>query len=77
MNELPVHNQRLLLTAREAAKMLSISERSLWSLTKSGQIAVVKIGSSKRYSIHDIERFIANQTQYETTARSTQAKDDA
>ena len=59
-------NQRLLVTAREAAKLLSISERTLWSLTKAGSIAVVKIGGSKRYALNDLERFIANQTQHET-----------
>lgn len=38
-----------LLVAREAASLLSISERSLWTLTNSGQIPVVRIGRSLRY----------------------------
>jgi excisionase family DNA binding protein len=57
---------KLLLTSREAAELLSISERTLWTLTKAGSIAVVKIGGSKRYAISDLERFIANQTRHET-----------
>ncbi len=68
MNDKPfsLNYPKMLLTSREAAELLSISERTLWTLTKTGSIAVVKIGGSKRYSISDLERFIANQTHQET-----------
>jgi excisionase family DNA binding protein len=62
----PPNHPKMLLTSREAAELLSISERTLWTLTKAGSIAVVKIGGSKRYAISDLERFIANQTHHET-----------
>ncbi len=39
----------LLLTPRQAARELAISERKLWQLTKDGMIPVVKLGRSARY----------------------------
>ena len=45
----------LLLTSREAAKALSISERTLWTLTKAGLVQVVRIGRAVRYSLADLE----------------------
>lgn len=68
--------RKMLLTSREAAKLLSISERSLWTLTKTGRIAVVKIGSSKRYAVNDLQRFIVEQTQFEIAEASTQGDKD-
>ncbi len=63
MNKPP---DKLLVSSREAAKLLSISERSLWTLTKTGQIACVRIGTAKRYAIAELERFITSaQTQPE------------
>ena len=53
---------RLLLTAREAAESLSISERKLWELTNCGVIKVVRIGRSVRYSRAALEDFIAEQS---------------
>jgi excisionase family DNA binding protein len=49
----------LLLTQREAAKMLSISERTLFSLRRGGLIKAVRIGiGGWRYSISELQRFI-------------------
>ena len=53
---------RLLLTARDAAAALSISERKLWQLSASGIIKVVRIGRSVRYSRVALEAFIAEQS---------------
>jgi len=36
--------EKLLVTAREAAKLLSISEKTLWTLTNRGGIQAVRIG---------------------------------
>lgn len=52
---------KLLVSPREAAQLLSICERTLWSLTKSGQIGCVRIGASKRYSLIELHRFIAQR----------------
>ncbi len=49
---------RLLVTSREAAKLLSISERTLWSLAHSGELKVLRIGRSVRYAVADIEEYI-------------------
>ena len=49
---------RLLLTVREAAQALSVSERSLWTLTRQGAIRCVRLGRSVRYSLEDLRAFI-------------------
>ena len=51
----------LLLTPREAAAALSISERSLWSLTASGDLPCVRIGRSKRYCVDELRSLIATR----------------
>lgn len=50
---------RLLLTSREAAKSLSICEKSLWNLTQPrGNLPAVKLGRAVRYDIADLQMFI-------------------
>lgn len=48
----------LLLTSREAAKLLKISARTLWHLTASGQLPAVRIGRSVRYDLEDLQSFV-------------------
>jgi hypothetical protein len=48
----------LLLTPREAARALAISERSLWSLTASGEVRCVRLGRAKRYAPADLRNYI-------------------
>jgi excisionase family DNA binding protein len=48
----------LLLTAREAAAALRISERSLWGLTQRGEVRAVRIGRTVRYDPRDLQSFI-------------------
>ncbi len=48
----------LLLSAREAAKRLSISERTLYTLSKTGQLPYVRVGSAKRFSVETIAKWI-------------------
>jgi excisionase family DNA binding protein len=60
----------LLIKPREAARMLSVSEKTLWTLTKGGVIPVVRVGErSVRYSVAALERWIAEQ-QIATNANS-------
>ena len=68
-------NDKLLLSSKEAAKLLSISERTLWTITNAGQIACVRILGAKRYARTDIEKFINQQT--ERTSSAPQQADDA
>lgn len=58
-NSTPV--PKLLLKAPEAAEVLSISERTLWALTASGEIPCVRIGRSVRYSVDDLREWIDRQ----------------
>lgn len=49
-----------LLTIREAAARLGISERKLWDLTMPrGPLPCVRIGQSVRYVPDDLDEFIA------------------
>lgn len=47
-----------LLQARDAARILSISERGLWSLAKSGKLKSVRIGRLVRFDVQDLAAFI-------------------
>jgi len=47
-----------LMTAREAAKYLNISERTLWALSDVGDLPRVQIGRAVRYDAADLEAFI-------------------
>ena len=48
----------LLLSPRDAAAKLSMSQRTLWALTASGEIPRVKIGRLVRYDPCDLRRWI-------------------
>ena len=47
-----------LLTAREAANLLRISERKLWQLTNCGEVPCVRLGRSVRYDARDLANWI-------------------
>lgn len=49
-----------LLTVREAADVLKISERTLWTLTNSGEVPSVRVGRSVRYDQNDLTEWIAS-----------------
>jgi excisionase family DNA binding protein len=51
----------LLLTAREAAQALAISERTLWTLTARGEITCIRIGRAVRYSAADLAAWIESR----------------
>jgi excisionase family DNA binding protein len=48
----------LLLTCREAARLLAVCEKTLWNLTRRGELPAVRIGGAKRYSLADLQAFI-------------------
>lgn len=60
MTEAPQTNQ-LLVTAKDAARMLSIGERTLARLTAAGEMPCVHIGKSLRYDVADLREFIARR----------------
>jgi excisionase family DNA binding protein len=54
----PAELQPMLLCSRDAAKLLGICERTLWTLTNKGEIPAVRIGQSCRYAPADLNRWI-------------------
>lgn len=52
-------HERLLVTAKEAAVLLAISERTLWQLTSDGDVPAIRLGRSVRYDLADLRAFIA------------------
>jgi predicted DNA-binding transcriptional regulator AlpA len=56
----PAH---LLLRPREAAKLLGISERTLWGYSRSGQLPEpIRVGNNVRYSIDQLREWIDSQS---------------
>jgi excisionase family DNA binding protein len=49
---------KLLLTAREAARALAVSERMLWGITKRGDLKCVRFGRAVRYDPRDLQQLI-------------------
>jgi len=52
-----------LLKPRDAAKVLAISERTLFTLTKNGELPAVRIGKTVRYAHAELAAFVRKQTQ--------------
>ena len=52
---------KLLLTARDAARALAVSDRKLWSLKASGEIPCVRVGRAVRYDPRDLVAWIDRQ----------------
>ena len=50
---------RIALNLRECAEALGVSERSIWSMVKSGKLQSFKVGRSVRISRLAIESFIS------------------
>ena len=50
-----------LVSPLDAAKLLKISERTLWKCTDLGELPRVKIGTCVRYHKDDLLRFIASK----------------
>ena len=57
MKEEPTLPVRL-IKAREAAKYLAVSEKTLWNLENEGKISAVRFGRTIRYALDDLDAFI-------------------
>lgn len=55
--------ERLTVNRREAAAMLGISERLLWTRTNAGEIPHVRIGSRVLYPVDELKQWLSDQTQ--------------
>lgn len=51
--------ERLLVDEVTAARLLSVSPRTLWQLAADGEVPVVRVRSAKRYSVADLQHWIA------------------
>ena len=47
-----------LLTTHQAANVLAISNRKLWTMTNRGEVRHVRIGRNVRYDIDDLHEWI-------------------
>lgn len=56
----------MLLTPRQAARALSISERTLWQRTKDGVIPSIKVGHLVRYCPDDLRNWIRRASKRES-----------
>jgi excisionase family DNA binding protein len=52
----------MLISASEAAKVLAVSPRTLYTLTQRGELACVKIGRCVRYAPDALQEFIQKNT---------------
>lgn len=55
------HEPPVLITEKEAARLLGCCERSVWQMRKDGKIRCVKIGTAVRYARSEIDRFVESQ----------------
>ncbi len=70
------NSKKLALRPREAAEMLSISERTLWALTKQGRIPCVKLGTGRGnavlYPVVELEKFLARMIEGTTSFKENE-----
>jgi hypothetical protein len=51
----------LLVNTREAARLLGISARLLWTLTNRGDVPCVRLGGAVRYRPESLQRLVARR----------------
>jgi excisionase family DNA binding protein len=62
--QIVVSDSRLLVPSRDAAKLLSICERTLWTLTNSGEMPCVRVRRSVLYSVEDLRAWVQSRRQF-------------
>jgi len=60
--------ERILLSPKEAAKSMGICERTLYALTRRGELPVIRIGRAVRYSTDDIKAWIKKSKKFSESA---------
>lgn len=50
---------KLLVDIPEAARLLSVCPRTVWTLKDRGELPTVRIGRSVRFRVADLEAFVA------------------
>jgi excisionase family DNA binding protein len=59
------NTQHNLLSMKEVAEMLSISQRTVWSMTNAGEIPCVRIRKRVLYRLEHVQGFIEKKTEGE------------
>jgi excisionase family DNA binding protein len=57
----PQSVQPILLSLKDAARALAVSDRSLWEWTKAGKVPHVRLGRRVLYSPDDLRRWVEGQ----------------
>jgi len=65
-----IQMEPLTVNAKEAARLLGICERTLRTLTKSGELPVVRIMTRVLYSVEDLREFIRQRSKKESNGES-------
>jgi excisionase family DNA binding protein len=50
---------KMMVSAKEAGRMLSLSTRTLYNLRQTGELRAIHVGRSIRFSVEDIKAWIA------------------
>ncbi|MBN1512612.1 MAG: helix-turn-helix domain-containing protein [Phycisphaerae bacterium] len=66
MTDRSVNPEPLALRPREAAAMLGLSARTLWSLTARGAIPSFKVGRATLYSVQALREWVQSQSNTQT-----------
>lgn len=61
-------SRKLLIDTTQASQLLSLSPRTVWTLTARGDLPSVRIGRAVRYRIADVEQFVERQRRTATHA---------
>lgn len=54
-----MQDDRLLVDAKEAARMLCLSRRTLEQMTRTGAVPSIKLGALRRYRIETLRNWLA------------------
>jgi excisionase family DNA binding protein len=57
----PTEGERLAYSVRNAAKVIDVSERTMWELIKSGEIASFKVRYNRRILRADLQKYLNNK----------------
>jgi excisionase family DNA binding protein len=60
-NRFPIEQPKLAVSAREAAAMLGISERLLWTWTRSGKVPHLRLGVRVLYPVELLRAWLNEQ----------------
>ena len=67
----------LAVRAPEAARLLGISERALWTLTRSGEVPHVKVGRATIYAVDHLRTWLADHAKKSTRRSVNRAGKEA